>query len=126
MTNTCFLLGAGFTADVSESQFPTLIELLENLKNIDQNMYYKYQFDKDENIEISFTRIDIDSLRGNNNDLENKRINLLEKTEELFSMKDKQLKDNAQSKVFLDCLKKEDMILTTNYECYLENLLEYG
>lgn len=125
MGNTCFILGAGFTADVSEQQFPLMNELLDALKITAPDVYDEYQFAEDNNIETSFTRIDIDIMRGNGNELEDKKIELINKIEKLFSMSGKNLKNNLQSNIFLDCLSNKDMILTTNYECYLENLLGY-
>ena len=125
MKNTCFIVGAGFTSDVSEHQFPLMSELLDKLKVTAPDLYNEYHFEKDNNIETSFTRLDIDIMSGNGSDLENKRLKLINIIEEVFSMNGRPPKDNLQSNIFLDCLSNKDMILTTNYECYLENLLGY-
>ncbi|MFW9873895.1 MAG: hypothetical protein ACFFG0_12375 [Candidatus Thorarchaeota archaeon] len=120
-----FLLGAGFTYDISHNQFPLLNEINKKVQ-FDKELETKYNFRHDD-IEIFFTRMDIDLAHNKNPELKKKRDDILEQLVDLFSMKGKKILSDKTGDFFINnILRKDDIILTTNYDSYLENLLGHG
>jgi len=124
--NNVFLLGAGFSYDVSSGQFPLAKDITpEKLGGIDPMLIEKYGFGADD-IEICFTRLELDIKSTNSQTLKEKKQRLIDKLVEIYSLKDKIVKnglDDIGRKFADEIILKEDFILTTNYDCYLENLL---
>lgn len=134
-----FLLGAGFSYDISNKEFPLMKEVNQMVaKVVDKEIADKYHFVEDD-FEICLTRLDIDlshsfaspqepskalgSLAAKRKLREN-REKILDYLVKLFSMKEKQIQMIPTAEIFINnILKKDDIILTTNYDSYLENLL---
>ncbi|MFH1232183.1 MAG: hypothetical protein V1709_11885, partial [Planctomycetota bacterium] len=64
-----FLLGAGFSYDVSGKQFPLAGDIMSKISNIDKALKEDYKFGVDY-IETCFTRLELDILLKENKDLE--------------------------------------------------------
>jgi hypothetical protein len=147
--NTIFLLGAGFSADISNGLVPNTNKIKEEInKLLDENIKSIYGFEKDD-FEIALTRLDVDlspnytkfdSLK--NGDKEKEFSRKLEeyhipkdelfkirekisfKISELFKLKDEDILISKTSDIFVEkILRKDDVVLTTNYDTFLENLL---
>lgn len=137
---TGFLLGAGFTYDISDGRFPLLSHMNEDIaKVVDSKLAELFKFEKDD-FEICLTRLDIE-LRHTfvgktkvdeecveslmfKRELSENRDKVLNSLVNVFSMQGKKPEFNDKTKKFADkVLKNNDIIFTTNYDCYLENLL---
>ncbi len=137
---TGFLLGAGFTYDISNGKFLLLSQVNKDItKVVDSEIVELCKFETDD-FEICLTRLDIelrhtfvgkakfDEKCGESlvfkKKLSENRVKVLNFLAEVFSMQGKEIEFNDKAKKFADkVLKNDDIIFTTNYDCYLENLL---
>ena len=119
-----FLLGAGFSNDISDSQFPLTKDIYGKISDtMNDELKEKYGFGKDD-LEICLTRLDIDLYNNFTILLKEARDKISYAIAKLFSMKDKGIKQNEVANIFINkALKENDAVLTTNYDTYLENLL---
>jgi len=135
-----FLLGAGFTYDISDGEFPLMRDLNKEIASeVDDDLVEKYGFGRDD-FEICLTKLEADlfhtfaesvPLEVSLESLKYKHKRLRENREKIryyladrFSMKGQLPKLNSTVRKFLDhIIKKNDIVLTTNYDFYLENLL---
>jgi hypothetical protein len=135
--NNLFLFGAGFTKSVFESA-PLNADLLQNLiRNKPQSLLRHYQKTYQTNdIEILLTLLDLEiaqsEIRNQANDNRNPRKDRLRINEEIASyfqqfrfqegiIHDKSWLETLASKLF----RNSDSIITLNYDCFLEGLLDY-
>lgn len=105
---------------------------------VDKEIADEYHFVEDD-FEICLTRLDVDlshtfasprelskafdSLAAKRKLKENKE-KILDYLVKLFSMRGKEIRMTPTAQIFINTiLKKDDVILTTNYDSYLENLL---
>lgn len=134
-----FLLGAGFTHDISDKQFPLQEELVKQIiPHLDKDLVETYRFETDA-IETALTRLDLDylneplkALSPENRDqvlkhkkrLQETKEKIIAKLADVFSMQGKELRRTKTTEVFVNgILSADDIVLTTNYDSYLENLL---
>lgn len=129
---TIFLLGAGFTFDISEGQFPLIDRDINAgiVPFIGQDIVNRYSFGQDY-FEAALTRLDLDcesnldniSIEFKDSLLKARKL-IYEKIAEIFSWQGKQVKINHTAETFVNkILRKDDIVLTTNYDSYLDNLL---
>ena len=135
-----FLLGAGFTHDISGGKFPLMRGLNKEIaEKVDEDLKERYGFGRDD-FEICLTKLEVDlfhtfaesvPLEVSLESLKYKRKRLRENREKIryyladrFSMKNQSPEATSAAKKFIDhIIKKNDVVLTTNYDFYLENLL---
>lgn len=144
-----FLLGAGFSTDISQGRTPDTNRISEAIiELLDKNTISKYGFEKDD-FEIALTRLDLEtspnitffkSLERKNKEQEfNEKLEkyhghtlrlseikkkIIFKIAELFRLNDADISTTNAGTLFAEkLLKKDDIIITTNYDTYLENLL---
>ena len=134
-----FLLGAGFTHDISGGKFPLMRELNKEIaEEVDEDLRERYSFGRDD-FEICLTKLEADlyhtfaesvpfeisleSLKFKRR-LRKNRKRIKNYLADRFSMKNQPPEVTLTAEKFIDhTIKKNDVVLTTNYDFYLENLL---
>lgn len=130
--NVTYILGAGFSHAITNKKALLTKELGEQLgKLFNQPIKEKYNFSP-EDIELFLTKIDLDLLKAGNDNKELKlsRHKVTEEIYQIFKTSNfcKDSKNGIDvtivaEKVVNLLFRKNDSILTLNYDCYLENLL---
>jgi len=137
LTNNLFLIGSGFTKSVFPKA-PLNADLLRSI--IDDNpetLLRKYQIRyHTDDIEILLTRMDLETVELQSERLKQDRQKINEEIagyiqQFRFGVRFKEKKDLQKSECrWLESLAKElfkenDAIITLNYDCFLEGLLDY-
>jgi len=124
--NNFFLLGAGFSHAVSSQKAPLTSHLMDAIKDVvpyelEQEFYYY------NNIESFITALD---LRINNSDLPNiKEVFFSFRQKVVSKIKDilniNKIRDDSckVGNEFIEAIKQDDIILTLNYDCLIDSLL---
>jgi len=128
--NNLFLIGAGFTkavfteAPLNEDLFHEIV--LANPKT-KLNLYSKKYGSED--IDILLTRLDLEIAETKSNVLEQDRAYIEMDISRYFSrfrfVQNKLDENSWLSKLAIEVLCENDAIVTTNYDCFLEGLLDY-
>jgi len=130
-----YLLGAGFSRAITDDKAPLTKELGERLKGtFPDDLRQKFNFDPN-NIELFFTQLDLEifhlrQLKQDTNVLEKIReeasckILSIFATKELFCTENERIKiSDSANEICKILFRKNDTILTVNYDCALENIL---
>jgi hypothetical protein len=131
VTNNLFLIGAGFTSAV----FPEaplnkglLLVLCKGTSCTTLKKYYREY--KTDDIEILLTRLDLEILRPTHKQKDLRQVRevieqQLAKYFEQFRFKKEVIEDNSWLGTFTKLFNRNDAIITLNYDCLLEGLLDY-
>lgn len=128
--NNMFLIGSGFTKAVFPKA-PLNTDLLQSIiNNNPETLLRKYQIRyRTDDIEILLTRMDLETVELQSERLrkDRKKINEdIAKYFEQFRFKKERLETNKWLVTLAEQLFKDnDEIITTNYDCFLEGLLDY-
>ena len=129
--NNLFLIGAGFTKAVFPNA-PLNADLLRSIiKANPETLLRKYQirYHTDE-IEILLTRLDLEKEELKSEQLREDRKKINEDIAKYFGrfrFRSQILQDNKWLEYFAkQILQSNDAIITTNYDCFLEGMLDYS
>jgi hypothetical protein len=134
-SNIVYLVGAGFSNAITDGKAPLTEKLGELLKDtFPEDIRRKFNFSL-ENIELFFTKLDLEILhlkrvKQDYSRLEEIRrnasleiVNILT-TKQLFCIENAKIKiSDSANKICKVFFRKNDTILTVNYDCALENIL---
>ena len=130
MNNNIFLIGSGFTKSIF-SKAPLNDSLLDDLRksypesSVLNRLIKKYKTTK--NIEILLTYLDIEISIDKNLNVEREEINkLLADYFKQYRFNDSMTSQNPWLEKFAkDILVKDDVVITLNYDCLLEGILDF-
>ena len=122
--SNCYLLGAGFSHELSCNKLPLLIDLGNEIDHlIDADLKQKYDYSL-ETLERFLTYLDLRTKSNPSSTEAKTRERITTFLIERFGIKKFKDSINPLGTEFVTrVLKKDDIVITTNYDCLLENIM---
>jgi len=122
--SNCYLLGAGFSYEISCNKLPLLVDLGKEIESvIDADLKQNYDYSP-ETLERFLTYLDLRKKSNASSSEAKTREKITTFLIERFGTKRFKESINPLGKDFVNnVLKKDDIVITTNYDCLLEHIM---